>query len=394
MKRKRISTWVMAVAVLLVVSAIFSVNTYASVSLSDVSSHWAKEQVNYLVQKGVVSGYPDNTFKPQNNVTRAEFYRIINGVIGYTEVANINYADVKQSDWYYNEVAKGVKAGYIFEKSGGNIEPNKPITRQEVARIIGVTFGLTENVKAAEKFADAKQMADWAKGHIGALQDKKFISGYSDNTFKPEGKITRAEAATMIKNASGEIVNAGGQNKYEVQGNLFVNTSGVTLKDTAVKGDLYLAEGIGEGDVTLDNVTVDGEILIRGGGKNSITIKNSRTRSIVANKASGDVRIVIEGNGSIPKVDIRNGAVLVIREGSTVGTIAINAKADLEVQKGAVVRTAEANAAGITIDAKGTIQTLKPTEALKLNGSNVEKGKDIKVDAGNITQPVEEFTAT
>lgn len=377
----------MIIAVLFIVSAIFSVNIYAAAPLSDVGNHWAKEQVSYLTEKGIISGYPDNTFKPQNDVTRAEFYRIINGVIGYTELAEINYSDVKKGEWYYDEVAKGVKAGYIFEQQGGKIEPNKAITRQEVARIIGVTFGLTENTKAAEKFVDAGQIADWAKGHVGALQGKKFILGYPDNTFKPQGQITRAEAATMIKNAGGEIVNKGGEHKYEVKGNLLINTSDVVLKDTVIKGDLYLAEGIADGDVTLDHVTVEGETFIRGGGANSIIIKNSKLQNIVANKSVGKVRIVLEGKVNVPQIDIQNNTILVIRDGVTVASIAINGQADIQVQKGAVVKSVEANVAGAIIDSQGTIEIVKATEAIKLNGSDIKKGTETKVADGKVNQP-------
>ncbi len=377
----------MIVAIVFMLTAILSVNTYAATPLSDIGNHWAKEQVSYLTEKGIISGYPDNTFKPQNNVTRAEFYRIINGVIGYTELAEINYTDVRKGEWYYNEIAKGVKAGYIFEKSGGKIEPDKAITRQEVARIISVTFGLVENAKAAEKFADAGQIADWAKGHIGALQGKKFILGYPDNTFKPQGLITRAEAATMIKNASGEIVNQKGQYKHEVKGNLLVNTKDVTLKDTVIKGDLYLAEGIADGDVTLDNVTVEGETFVRGGGENSIVFKNSRLQNVFSNKSAGKVRIVFEGKVTVLKIDIQNDTVLVLRDGVTVASIAINGQADIQMQKGAVVQAIEANFPGAVIDSQGTIEIIKALETLKLNGNNVAKGSETKVTNGAAPRP-------
>ncbi len=376
-----------SMVILILFLAIFSVHAVAAAPLADVTNHWAKDEVNYLVEKEIIAGYPDNTYKPQNNVTRAEFYRIINQVIGYTSVAEIHFNDIKQNDWHYNEVAKGVAAGYIFEKSGENIEPNKSITREEVARIIGVTFGLHENAKAAEKFADATQIADWTKGYIGALQTKQIVSGYPDNTFKPQGLITRAEVATIIKNASGEIVNKNGEYKFDVKGNLLVNMSNVILKDTVIEGDLYLTEGVADGDVTFDNISVEGDTYIRGGGEKSITIKNSKLQQLITNKSDGKVRVVIEGKVNVPKIDIKNNTILVINEGVTVDSIAINGQAQIQVQKGATVKLIEANVSGAVIDADGTIEKVKAAEAVNLNGNEVKKGSESKVTEGKISQP-------
>ncbi len=134
---------------------------------------------------------------------------------------------------------------------------------------MGMVFDLDETKsKSANNFADSSKIGgDWAKGYVSILKDKGYISGYSDKTFRPTNPITRAEAVKIITNASGNIINLAGEYSDDAAGNVLVNTSDVELKDMEIKGDLYLVEGIGEGDVILDNVVVEGNTYVRGGGE-------------------------------------------------------------------------------------------------------------------------------
>lgn len=119
---------------------------------SDYETSWAKNEIDYMKEKKILSGYPDGTFRPNNNMTKAEFYKVINGLIGYTEKAEINFNDVKETDWFYEEVQKGVKANYIKEERF--VRPNTQITREEVARILSIVFDVEEDKEAAKKFTD------------------------------------------------------------------------------------------------------------------------------------------------------------------------------------------------------------------------------------------------
>jgi len=104
----------------------------------------------------------------------------------------------------------------------------------------------------------------------------------------PKDNISRAEAVKLIDNIAGELKNSAGTYTGNVEKNLVVNTGSVILKDMVVNGDLFLAQGIGDGDVTLDNVTVKGRTVVRGGGENSIIINNSNLEgTLVVIKVGG-----------------------------------------------------------------------------------------------------------
>lgn len=80
---------------------------------TDIQGHWAEKQITSWVQKGLASGYPDGTFKPDSNITRAEFITLTNQAYNFTATTDINYVDVASSAWYAPEIARARAAGYI-----------------------------------------------------------------------------------------------------------------------------------------------------------------------------------------------------------------------------------------------------------------------------------------
>jgi hypothetical protein len=254
-----------------------SVTSAASVVLKDIGGHWAEKQIKDWNEKGFVKGYSDNTFKPNNTITRAEFITIVNNVFGYKDKAELSFTDIKSSDWYFAEIAKAIEAGYVKGYSDGTVKPNNEISRQEVAMVISniMRLEMAENSAEISKLKDNKDIQAWSKGAVGAVLEKGYMKGYTDQTFKTGNPITRAEAIVALSNVAGNIYNtAGAYGDTTIAGNVSVSSDGVTLKNLNIKGDLYLTEGIGNGTVTLDNVTVDGKTLVCGGGMESIIIKN------------------------------------------------------------------------------------------------------------------------
>ncbi|MCF6462348.1 S-layer homology domain-containing protein, partial [Clostridium sp. Cult1] len=375
------------ISLLLVAVMILPLGTFAFGEETDILGHWAKEEIQYLIGKEVVSGYSDGNFRPDQSITRAEFIKIINNIFGYSEKAEAKFGDVKEGDWFYDEIRKATKAGYIGGYNDGTIKPNNPITRQEVSKIMGMVFDLDETKsKSANNFADSSKIGDWAKGYVSILKDKGYISGYSDNTFRPTNPITRAEAVKIITNASGNIINLAGEYSDDAAGNVLVNTSNVELKDMKIKGDLYLVEGIGEGDIILDNVVVEGSTYVRGGGENSIIIRHSKLGEIVINKDAGDIRVVLEGETIIEYIAIESGTKLVVKEGVKVDSIKVTEKSNIEIEKGAEIGKVEVEARDTEIKAKGKIESIVSKEDVKVNDEVVGKGKEVKVEDGKVTE--------
>jgi len=125
-----------------VITLLFSILSTANVNAAsvkkndDISNHWAKTVIEEWIHYGMANGYEDGSFKPNGNITRAEFMKLVNGAFDFTEETTIKFSDVPAKSWYEVVVKCAVAAGYISGYPDGTIRPNSPITREEAAVII------------------------------------------------------------------------------------------------------------------------------------------------------------------------------------------------------------------------------------------------------------------
>lgn len=172
---------------------------------SDISGHWAENAIVRFQSAGYIKGYPDGTFRPNKFVTRAEFVTIQNSAFGVTGGGAASFKDVKTSDWFYGAVGTAVSNGYVKGYPDNTFKPQKSITRAEAAVMLYSYLGGTPG--SSSNFADAGQIPAWAKNAVDFLSAKGYISGYPDGTFKPSKYITRAETVIIMdkaKNGSGD----------------------------------------------------------------------------------------------------------------------------------------------------------------------------------------------
>ena len=145
-----------------------------------------------------IVGYPDKTVRPQNGITRAEvatiFFRLLTDETRNANSTKSNsYSDVAAGAWY-NHAVSTLSAMGIVKGSNGKFNPNAPITRAEFAAI-AARFDDKANTTTAD-FSDIA--SHWAKNEISAASNNGWITGYPDGTFRPDNKITRAEAMTLV----------------------------------------------------------------------------------------------------------------------------------------------------------------------------------------------------
>lgn len=195
------------VSILCVITLILGL-TYTSSPFIDIQDHWAKEEITWAYEIEMVNGYEDGSFKPNDNISKVEFYKIINTLIHNEKKTTPSFLDVYDSDWFYGDISKAIASGYI-ENSQTNIEPTNPITRNEVARIISKVYNLPQNENSAEKFSDFKDIQN--KGEVGALSNLGVLGGYPDGTFRPNSPITRGEVSKIFVN----VINILGEEKLE-----------------------------------------------------------------------------------------------------------------------------------------------------------------------------------
>ena len=146
-----------------------------------------------------IVGYPDKTVRPQNGITRAEvatiFFRLLTDETRDANSTKSNsYSDVAAGAWYNHAVSTLSAMGIVKGDSNGKFNPNAPITRAEFAAI-AARFDDKANTTTAD-FSDIA--SHWAKNEISAASNNGWITGYPDGTFRPDNKITRAEAMTLV----------------------------------------------------------------------------------------------------------------------------------------------------------------------------------------------------
>lgn len=166
---------------------------------SDVKGHWAQKQIEELVAQNVISGYPDGTFAPNKNVSRAEFIKMIMSYSGLTTQSDsVSFDDVTPSDWFYPYISSAVNYGYINGISDSMFAPNTEITRQDACVIIYRYLGSKVSYDKIASFTDYNLISDYASEAVSALSQNGIITGYEDNSFKAQKPITRAETAVII----------------------------------------------------------------------------------------------------------------------------------------------------------------------------------------------------
>lgn len=175
--------------------------TQPTISFIDInSSHWAYSPVIYLAEKFILNGYLDGTFKPENNITRAEFAKIIVSATGSIDpYALSTFNDVDNKDWYYSYVSTAYSMGYITGYPNGTFRPNDNITRADICTIVNRVLK-AEN-SSSSTFKDDSSIPLYAKDAVYALNSKGVINGYQDGSFAPLTFATRAQTAKIIYGA-------------------------------------------------------------------------------------------------------------------------------------------------------------------------------------------------
>lgn len=173
----------------------------------DITDHWAREMIKSVNEKGIISGYETDEgifFRPDNNMTREEFSVIVCRFLGlnidaYTDYDISEFYDnEKISDWAKPYVAAAFDSKLITGKKNGELihfAPQDTLTRAEAMTILGRSL---EPLDDEVTFTDSEDIPSWARKYISTMVSYGIVNGYEDNSIKPNGFVTRAEAVTII----------------------------------------------------------------------------------------------------------------------------------------------------------------------------------------------------
>lgn len=174
-----------------------------TITFADTENHWAKDEISRFVKTEIINGYPDGTFKPDNNITRAEFSVLIYKMLSLSPVFEKQFGDVTENDWHYKYINAVVNAG-IVKGYDGIFAPDTPISRQDMAVMVYRMLGITDGAENDYEFKDHNSISAYAEDAVYALQKMNVING-SEGNFNPKNNATRAEAVKILSNALGYI---------------------------------------------------------------------------------------------------------------------------------------------------------------------------------------------
>lgn len=201
MKKVKVKLNLLMIIFILILSNIAVATT---TSLKDVEGHWAEDDIKAALELGILNGYPDGTFKPDNLITGAEFTKIL------INAMYIGINDDSNNIWYQPYVSKAKEA---FDIDILGLDYNKPINRKEMAFLLSKA-GEIKNKKVSEnniKFSDVNENENFIYQSV----KMGLLEGYPEGTFRPEKKLTRAEAVVVLARLEKDTINKNIETKFE-----------------------------------------------------------------------------------------------------------------------------------------------------------------------------------
>lgn len=244
-------------ATMMVGGAAFAVNA------DDIHGHWAEKTLQQFIDNGWIQG-DEGGIRPDSTITRAEMATVVDAVEEYTEEADVShYKDVAKTDWFYEQVAKIVKANVMVGVGDNKWAPQGNVTREQAAVIMCKLNDVSVDTKADLAdvraqltklgYTDANAVSDWAAPYILAAVQNGYMSGYPDHTLRSGNDITRAEAIVMLDKAGATeqfayvTMNVPYDDFYKAEGVTAVNGVDAVTSATMRKSRMNTADGLTAG---------------------------------------------------------------------------------------------------------------------------------------------------
>ncbi|RED52569.1 S-layer homology domain-containing protein [Cohnella lupini] len=366
---------------------------------TDIQGHWAEKSILDWVKLGLVEGYQDGSFRPNQIISRIEFVTLVNRAFAFIGGGDIRFSDVPTDSWSVPQVKAAVEAGYIAGYKDGTFRPGQQLLRVEAAVMLSrlVPVIVRDGEDPLGRFKDKDSVPGYGYDSLNAILESGYIQGFKDQTVRPLKPITRAEAVVMLdrllqessSGSEGKIVpgakalEAAGTygpqdgGNIAVAGALTVQAPGTTLRNMTIQGDLVIAETVGDGDVFLNHVAVLGKTFVRGGGENSVHVDDSNLGTIVIEKKDGRVRVVVGGTTVIEQMDIQSEARVESNgtDGSRIEGISISSTG--EVMLSGIFDKVEINSDVELTVSSGTIADMRVNESV--TGSTITLDSGVRV---------------
>lgn len=317
---------------LLLAGAMLVPNAFAASpeDFHDFPTDWSAAGLRSAVDNGLLNG-ANGRIDGNGLLTRAQMAAIINRAFAAKKTADLSgYNDVSADAWYRSDLAAAVAMG-TFQGASGQLNPERPITREEAFAVLARAFALESGSTASlNVFSDSASVSSWAADSAAALVENGYVNG-ANGALNPKNNITRAEFAKIISDMASTYADASASLPETVDGSLIVRDNSVSLAGKTINGDLIIADGVSQ--IDLSNVTVTGRILLRG-GESGVNFANTKAgKGITANTdiaVSGTVDSItviadgakISGSGKVGAVQANANNVSVSTTGTKVSAAA------------------------------------------------------------------------
>lgn len=310
MKHKRILAMLLAVAscLSLAVSASAASTARKATDFKDFDRNaWYADAVSAAVDNGLLYGKSSTIIDPNGDMTRAEMAAIINRSFGCYKTADISqYKDVAKSKWYYKDVAMVVQMGTYNGRSASSMAPDAPISRQEAMTVVARALELDYDSYSKTDlsvFSDRSEISNWALPYVRAMVGADYIHGRG-KVLAPLDNITRAEFAQIFANIIGSYITVKGSYDKDIKGSVLIRTDEVTLQNMTVDGDLIIGCGAADGKIAVDNVQVTGRLLVWGGGTKAVYCNNgTQMPEVVVARVDDAVKVIYDRDSTLAVID-------------------------------------------------------------------------------------------
>lgn len=349
----------------------------------DVNSYdWYATSVARWSTAGVIHGTGDNLYSPDANVTRGQIAVMINNIMGYEVESQALFTDLLDpSKYYYTPLRYLAAAGVVNGRDNGTMGAEDDVTREEAALMLCKAFYLELSDKTYTNFADNSDISDYAMEYVVTLSEMGVMNGTPDKMVMPKGNLTRAEFATMLNALITTLTYHNGNavtssiNTANIGGTTIVNTD-TTVSGTTIHGDLILAPGVSYGDVYLDDLSITGNVYVRGGGVESVYVNDVEILGdMKVGRDKDPVRVVFAGTTKASTLGIQSDCIIDNTALSTDGYVS-----DLVVESGENIEIIgvydtlvnDTTGANITID--GSVSEITMNASGTINGVAVAPG--------------------
>ena len=372
MKRKLLSIFLafaMSVS-LLTVGASAVEPTYG-----DVAGHWAEASIDRWSGHGIIQG-SNGQFDPNGQLTCAQLATILAKLLKLPAAKDAGFTDNTADAWYYDAINRCAAAGILKGNLNGTVTPNAPITRERAMVMLGRALGIEpiENPDLT-KYADAAQVASYARGMLAALIEAGVVGGVTADQLAPQNNITRAATVTILDRSigtyadkAGETVNADGKGIVLVVAD-DVTVTGSVDKLLVPTNDIEVTV---KGSENIDDITVSGDnskVILDNASADNVTLDGEKSAVEAKNGAKIDNVIMSE---NAPGANVNAG------NGTTIKNVENHAE-DTSVTGNGTVKKVESNQ-DITVQTKDTDVKNSGDSKITVTDKN---GKDITVSGGS-----------